>query len=207
MTANPIVFVVDDDELVRDSVCALVSTIGVECRTYSSSEEFLQAYQPSQPGCLVTDVRMLGMSGLELQEYLRDQNIELPVIVISAFANTRATVRAMKAGAITFLDKPCNEHELFDVIRQALKLDQQTRDAKSKKQEIQKKLASLNSDERQVALCLVEGMPNKAIAHRLKVSLRTVESRRHKILKKTCVNSVVELVRLFLDGQGFADSE
>jgi len=113
MTAKPTVFVVDDDELARTSVCALVCSMGIPAEPFSSAEEFLDHYVEGLPGCLVTDVRMLGMSGLELQERLRELDIHLPVVVMTAYAKTPLTVRAIQGGAVTLLEKPCEDDELW----------------------------------------------------------------------------------------------
>ena len=120
MAVEPTVFVVNDDELARKSVCALVCSLGVRAEAFSSAKEFLGRYRPGDPGCLVTDIRMLGMSGLDLQDRLAEQGIRLPVIVLTAYPRTRSTVRAMKAGALTLLEKPYDEEELWDAIRRAL---------------------------------------------------------------------------------------
>ena len=133
MSNEPTVFVVDDDELARDSVCALVQSMGIRAESFSSAEEFLEQYVDGRPGCLVTDVRMTGMSGLELQEKLQELKIPLPVIVMTAYAKTSLTVRAMQSGAVTVLEKPCEENELWDAIRTALARDAQGRDARDQR--------------------------------------------------------------------------
>ena len=123
MVAEQIVYVVDDDDGSSMSVCALVRSMGVQSESYESAEEFLVNYRAGQPGCLVTDFRMRGMNGLQLQEKLLERNIELPVILITAFARTPMTVQAMKHGAVTLLDKPYRVDELWNSIRKALELD------------------------------------------------------------------------------------
>jgi FixJ family two-component response regulator len=195
------VFVVDDHELARDSVCALVESMGVNAEAFASAEEFLTAYSPDRAGCLVTDVRMLGMSGIELQEQLAARGFTLPVIVITAHANTQLTVRAMKQGAVTLLEKPCNDNDLWDAIREALDRDVGQRRAALRKEEVRQKLVELTPQEREVLDHIIAGKLNKVIARELDVSIRTVENRRHNIFKKLGVDSVAELVRLVVEAE------
>ena len=201
MAVEPTVFVVDDDERARKSVCALVCSLGVRAEAFSSAEEFLGRYRPGDPGCLVTDIRMLGMSGLDLQDRLAEQGIRLPVIVLTAYPRTRSTVRAMKAGALTLLEKPYDEEELWDAIRRALTQEAACRAEVQRRREILARLARLTPAERIVMNLIVQGKPNKTIAKQLDLSTRTVESRRHEVFTKMGVESVAELVRLAIDGQ------
>jgi FixJ family two-component response regulator len=201
MATDPTVFVVDDDALGRESVCALVRSMGIRAESFSSSEEFLGRYQKGQSGCLVTDVRMMGMSGLELQEKLKELDISLPVIVMSAYARTSMTVQAMKRGAVTFLDKPCEENQLWDAVREALAQDEATRSARERRAECRRRLATLAPGERMVMELIVAGELNKVIAKRLGVSVRTVEARRHQVFKKTQVDSAAALVRLVMEAE------
>ena len=199
MDENVTVFVVDDDEAARQSVCALVESMGVRAESFESAEEFLAAYDPQRPGCLVTDVRMLGMSGVELQEQLMAAEMKIPVVMITAFAETPVTVRAMKNGAMTFLEKPCRDQELWDAIRAALNRDAERRESRSRAAEHRERLASLTPHERAVMNHLVDGKMNKVIAKTLDVSLRTVEARRRSIFDKTGTRSIAELVRLVVE--------
>ncbi len=201
MAVEATVFVVDDDERARKSVCALVRSLGVRAEAYASAEEFLGGYRPGSPGCLVTDIRRLGMSGLDLQDRLVEQGIRLPVIVLTAYPRTRSTVRAMKAGALTLLEKPYDEEELWAAIRRALAQDSAGRAEAQRRREIQARTALLTPAERLVMNLIVQGKPNKTIAKRLDLSTRTVESRRHEVFAKMGVESVAELVRLAIDGQ------
>jgi two-component system, LuxR family, response regulator FixJ len=196
VTLRQTVFVVDDDTASRDSVMALAGSMGIEARAFESAEEFLAAYDGSQPGCLVTDLRMLGMTGVELLETLRERGVELPTIVLSGHADVPITVRAMQLGAVTLLEKPARSMELWDAIRQALERDQRRREQAGQLQEIQARLSTLTEQEQQVLDMIVAGLPNKAIANRLFVSLRTVESRRKSVFEKTKTRTVAELVRL-----------
>jgi RNA polymerase sigma factor (sigma-70 family) len=196
------VFVVDDHELARNSVCALVESMGLKAQAFASGEEFLAAYRAQQPGCLVTDVRMLGMSGIELQQQLAARGCKLPVIVITAHANTPLTVQAMKQGAVTLLEKPCSDNDLWDAIREALSRDEQQRSQAARREEIRQRLTELTPHEREVLDRIVAGKLNKSIARELKVSIRTVENRRHNIFQKLGADSVAELVRLVVDAEG-----
>jgi len=193
------VFVVDDDLAARQSVGTLVEAMGIKAEVFSSAEEFLAAYDESRPGCLVSDVRMLGMSGVELQEQLARIGSELPVILITAYSETPLVVRAMKGGAFTFLEKPCREEELWDAIREALDRDSQNLQGRAMRREFQSRLAQLSDQEREVLHLLVEGKAHKVIARHLDVSVRTVESRRGRILKKMRTKSLVELARLLVE--------
>jgi two-component system response regulator FixJ len=198
MTSDSTVFVVDDDELARRSVCALVASRGCRAVAFSSAEAFLATYDVNQPGCLVTDVRMLGMDGLELQERLRSLNVRIPVIVITAYATTPLTVRAMQSGAITLLEKPCYDEKLWQAIEAALDQDRKQRLVDAQRRDIATRMAQLSDGERKVLDLMLAGKPNKSIARALDVSIRTVEARRHNIFKKLGTDSVAELVRLVL---------
>jgi FixJ family two-component response regulator len=201
MALESTVFVVDDDERARKSVCALVRSLGLRAEAFSSGEEFLARRPPACAGCLVTDIRMLGMSGLDLQDRLGEQGIRLPVIVLTAFAGTRSTVRAMKAGALTLLEKPYDEEELWDAIRRALAQDAAGRAEAQRRGDIRARAALLTPAERSVMELVVQGKPNKIIAKQLNLSTRTVESRRHEVFTKMGVESVAELVRLAIEGE------
>lgn len=205
--AEPVVFVIDDDEMSRDSICALVESMNIRTKGFPSGEAFLEAYDPDHPGCIVTDVRMKGMSGVELQERLQERGYSIPTVVITAYASTPITVRAMQNGAVTLLEKPYNEQALWDAIRRALSQDGQSREKNLHRKELQRRYDTLTQDERIVLERICEGKPNKAIAAELDVSVRTVESRRHNVFKKTDTESVAELVRFVLMLRGEAASE
>jgi FixJ family two-component response regulator len=200
-TQNSTVFVIDDDEAARLSVCALATSMRVAAEAFASVEEFLAQFDPKRAGCIVADVRMPGASGVDLLAMLAERDAQIPVIVVTAFADTPLTVRAMKGGAITFLEKPCSDHELWDAIREALSRDADHRIARESRRQIRNRLAKLTPDEEQVLDMLVEGKPNKLIAKELDVSLRTIESRRHNIFSKTGTTTVAELVRLVMQAK------
>lgn len=196
MLRDATVFVVDDDDQARESVCALIRSMGLDAESFPSGEAFLKAYTQDLPGCLVTDLRMLGMSGLELQEALIERGITLPVIVITAHPRTSLTVRAMRRGAITLLEKPYEDNELWDAIREGIERDVSQRTEETRRQDVLRKLKSLTDKERVVMDMIVEGLANKVIARKLDVSIRTVESRRHDVFEKMQADSLAELVRM-----------
>jgi two-component system response regulator FixJ len=198
MMDDAIVYVVDDDQQARKAVLTLVRAMGVRGEGFSSAEEFLTAYDGHRPACLVTDVRMLGMSGLELQERLNQMGVTMSVVVLTAFASTPTTVRAMRNGALTLMEKPCGDDELWDAIRTGLGADVQNCEVERRRESILEKLESLTPKERQVLEFIVAGDANKVVARKLDVSIRTVENHRHKIFHKMGADSLAELVRLSL---------
>jgi two-component system, LuxR family, response regulator FixJ len=195
MPSEPTIFVVDDDEQARKSVCALVRSMGLRAESFDSAEDFLDKYAEDRPGCLVTDLRMIGMSGLELQERLIQRRVFLPVIVLTAYARTAITVQAVKAGAVTVLDKPYSDDDLWDAIRAALAKDVCEREQRTRREAICDRLAQLTPLERKVLDLIVLGHPNKGIAKELDISVRTVEHRRHDLLQKMQADSIAELIR------------
>ncbi len=205
MSGNEVVYIVDDDAAARDAVSALIGEMGVAAKTYASAEDFLSDYDGHRPGCLVTDVRMLGMSGVELQEKLASDGITLSVVVLTAYADTRTTIRAIKGGAVTLLEKPCRDQELWDAIRTALLEDGKRSRREGQIAELHRRIQSLAPGERKVTERIVRGDSNKRMAKRLGVSVRTIEVRRHNIFKKLQADSVAELVRMYLDAFPDAD--
>ncbi len=200
MTQQPTVFIVDDDQASRESVRALVASMNVQTRLYESAEQFLADYDPSVPGCLVTDLRMLGMSGVELLEELRQRGIRIPAVVMSAYADVPNAVRSMQLGALTLIEKPCPDMALWEAIQQALEQDARERQREQRASEVARRLATLTPQERQVMDMVSQGVPNKAIAYRMQVSLRTVEARRKSVFQKTGTRTVAELVRFLSEG-------
>lgn len=193
-----IVYVVDDDASAREAVAAIVKSMGIEPRTFPSAETFLDSYEPGVPGCIVSDIRMSGMSGIELLELLRKSSCALPVILLTAFADVPLAVRAMQQGAFTLLEKPTRNHELWEAIHRALVADPTER-CQPTPISLGLRLAGLTPDEQRVVELIFEGKPNKAIASELDISLRTVGARRHAIFEKFGVRSVAELVRAVLE--------
>ncbi len=196
MSEQPIIFVVDDDDQARKAVMALLAAMGVATRGYASAEEFLTEYDGRRPACLVTDVRMMGMSGLELQEELLRRGQSIPVIVLTAFASTAGTVRAMKNGAITLLEKPCDDDELWEAIRDALAGDRQAMAAEQSRNDVLRRLDTLTPKEREVMQYITAGDANKVVARKLACSVRTVELHRHGVFQKMAADSLAELVRM-----------
>jgi RNA polymerase sigma factor (sigma-70 family) len=193
---EPTVFLVDDDPAMRRSVAALVEIAFPCVETFASAADFLAAYQPDRPGCLVLDVAMPGMNGLELQQKLVAEKIDLPIVFITGHANVPMAVEAMQAGAVNFLEKPFHDQQLWDSIQAALDIDVQNRRRKARRQTLQDRLSQLNEGERAVLNLILDGKINKAIAEELGISTRTVEDRRSRIMKKMDASSVAELVQL-----------
>ncbi len=202
MDTDPTVFIVDDDPAARGSMAALVSSHGLPVKSYASAEEFLSAYDPAERGCLITDVRMPGLSGMELQERLAALGANLPVIIITGFADIPLAVRAMQAGAVTFLEKPCADKDLWQSLQTALDFEEQAQEGRRHKTEIIERRKSLNSGEVDVLTRMLAGKPNKQIAAELGCGLRTVELRRATLMKKMSAESLPELVRLVLIAEG-----
>lgn len=201
MHDEPTVFVIDDDEQARRSVCMLVRSMGLNAEAFASAEDFLANYGAERPGCLVTDVRMQGMSGLELLEKLEALDVPLPVIILTAYAQTSLAVRAMKAGAVTVLDKPYADNDLWDAIQKALAEDAAARNANQRRRRLQSRMGQLTPAEQTVMEMIVAGKANKVIAKELNVSVRTIEYRRHAVLSKMQAQSVAELVSLVMEAR------
>ena len=200
MADKRVIYVVDDDAAVRESIVALIKLRGAETHAFASAEEFLEQADVSTPGCLVLDIRMSGMSGLELLTHLRERGSSLPVIVVTAHADIPTAVKAMKQGAETFLEKPCSEAELWNAIEEVLHRDRQQQTQQRSAAEIRARFGDLTPDELQVYRLLVDGFQNKQVASRLGIGLRTVELRRSTIMKKMHANSFSELVRMAILG-------
>lgn len=199
MTSEKTLFVVDDDPAVRSAVIALADSMGLRVLAFASAEEFLQQHSKTDRGCIVTDLRMLGMSGLDLQKKLAKKGGTMPLILMTAFADVHVAVDAMTHGAVTVLEKPCRDQELWDSIHKALEIDEESYGRIRRRDEMHDRLGSLTLQERTVLELIVSGTPNKAIANRLELGMRTVESRRANLMKKLDVFSVAELVQLVVD--------
>jgi two-component system, LuxR family, response regulator FixJ len=201
MKSRPTVFVVEDDREVREGIALLLRPLDQPVEVFASAHAFLAAYEPSRPGCLVLDVRMPGLSGLELQERLAAHRIRLPIIFISGHADVPTAVRALKAGAVDFLEKPFNGQALCDCIQRALQRDAVWRAEQAAQERTSARLALLTPGERSVLELMAEGDPYKIIARKLGVSYKTVEARRAQIMKKLHCGSLAELVRLVVAGR------
>ncbi|QNN23421.1 response regulator transcription factor [Planctomycetales bacterium ZRK34] len=189
------VFVVDDDSAMRQSLQFLIESHGYHVETFPSAEAFLEYYQPSMRGCLLLDVRMPGMGGLKLQETLRDNGHPIPVILLTAHGDVPMAVKAMRAGAFDFIEKPSNDHVLLDRIAKALQREQKLRDNEQVVQEVESGLSELSPREREVMELVVTGMLNKQIAAELGISIKTVEVHRARVMEKMQAESLAELVR------------
>ena len=198
----PTVFVVDDDEGVRNSLRFLLKSVGLATRTLDSASEFLDAYKTSQPGCLVLDVRMPGMSGLELQQQLNLRGAVIPVIFITGHGDIPMAVEAMQQGAFDFLQKPFRDQDLIDRIQRALERDARNRAALDQHVKIRERLESLTPREREVLTLMTRGKPNKIMAAELGVSQRTVEIHRARVMEKSGASSLAQLVRMVMDLEG-----
>jgi two-component system, LuxR family, response regulator FixJ len=196
---SPVVFIVDDDEAVRGSLRLLLKSVGLVPTALGSAREFLGKYDPAQPGCLVLDVRMPEMSGLELQEQLNLQGAVIPVIFITGHGDVPMAVEAMQAGAFDFLQKPFRDQDLIDRIQKALEKDRNNRLALGERSLIRERLESLTPRERQVLTLMSSGKPNKVMAAELGVSQRTVEIHRSRVMEKMAAASLAQLVRMAMD--------
>ena len=197
--ADEIVFVVDDDADARESLCALLESAGVASEAHESARAFLGAYQPGRPGCLIADIRMPDMDGLELQEELNRRNAGLPVIVVTGHADVPLAVRAMKAGAVDLIEKPYDDELLLASVRRALAKAHGAREHAAAIEAAKTRIASLSARERQVLELLVAGQPNKIIAFELDISPRTVEIHRAHVMEKMEAHSLAHLVRMVLE--------
>lgn len=197
-TSNPTVHVVDDDPAVRQSLRALLKSVGRRFVGHASAEEFLKTYVPDKPGCLILDVRMPGMTGIELQKELERTGIDIPIIIVTAYGDVPTAVSALKDGAVDFLQKPFSRKALVDCIDRALAVDRQRRAIATECSGIEERLASLTPREREIMQQLIEGHANRKIAEALGLSVRTVEAHRAEVLRKMEVPSAASLVRVVL---------
>lgn len=198
MNGNPTVFIVDDDQMVRGSLRWLLESLRLNVQTYASAQDFLSTYDPVQPGCLVLDVRMPDVSGLQLQEVLIQRQIRIPVILITGHGDISMAVRAMKAGAFDFIEKPFNDQVLLERVQQGLALDSRRRREAAERDNISKRFDSLTPREAEVLGGVASGKSNKVIAIDLGISMKTVEVHRARVMEKLAVNSVAELTALYL---------
>jgi two-component system response regulator FixJ len=198
-TTRPAVFVVDDDAAVRDALKFLLRSVGHPVETYGSAIDFLDSYRDDRPGCIVLDIRMPGMSGLELQEKLLERRSILPVIFITGHGDVPMAVEAMQAGAMDFIQKPFRDQDLLDRINQALEKDAAMRQSIKQLNSIRERLASLTPREREVMDLVVHGKANKVIASDLDLSQRTVEIHRARVMEKMQASSLAHLVRMVIE--------
>jgi FixJ family two-component response regulator len=190
------VFVVDDDGPVRVALMNLIRSVGLRVELFASAQEFLRSKLPDVPSCLILDVRLPGLSGLDLQRRTTESGMEIPIIFLTGYGDIPMTVRAMKAGAVEFLTKPFRDQDLLDAIQQALERDRQTRDQRVAIKELRRRFASLTPREREVMVRVVAGLLNKQIAAELGTSHTTVKIQRHQVMEKMGAVSLPELVRM-----------
>ncbi len=198
MSQQPTVFVVDDDPAVRDSLRLLLESVGLVAETFASPHQFLDAIVSEQPGCVLLDIRMPGMSGLELQRRLVARGITMPVIIITGHGDVTTAVQAMKTGATDFLEKPFNDQVLLDRIHDAITRDTQSRRARAEQDTVGRHLATLSPREVEVLDLIIAGKANKVIALDLGISEKTVEAHRARAMDKMQVRSTADLVRTVL---------
>jgi two-component system response regulator FixJ len=194
--AEPTVYIVDDEPAIRHSLELLLRSVGIPAQSFASATDFLDAYSTDLDGCLIADVRMPGMSGLQLQEALAERGAGLPVIIITGHGDIGMAVRAMKAGAADFIEKPFNEQALLDAVHRALAGRRQAEPASGARADIEARIAALTPREKEVLLLVAEGRPNKVVATRLGLSTRTVEVHRAKVMEKMQARSLADLVRM-----------
>jgi FixJ family two-component response regulator len=193
---DPTVYVVDDDPDMRDSLRWLMKTVGLNVETFDSAADFLENFAPDGPGCLVLDVRLPGASGLDLFEKLTSRGEGIPVLFITAYADVPMAIRAMKSGAVEFVEKPFNRQALLERVQRAIKDDAERLRLLADREAIRARFRRLTDKEREVLDLIEDGRPNKAIADRLGITPRAVEMRRSSLMKKLGARSLVELVRL-----------
>ena len=190
-----LVYIVDDDDAIRDSLSLLMRSVGLASETHESAADFLQAYEPDKLSCLIADIRMPGLSGLELQQELNERHAEVPIIFITGHGDVPMAVKAMQAGAMDFIQKPFRDQDLLDKIHKALQEDRERRTSRREVSVIRERLDTLTPRETEVMQKVVQGCANKVIAMDLGVSQRTVELHRARVMHKMRVRSLAELVR------------
>ena len=193
---DPVVFVIDDDRMIRDGLQSLIRSVGLRVETFASAQDFLGAKRPDTPACLVLDVRMPGLSGLDLQLKLRDDGIPIPIIFITGHGDIPMSVRAMKEGAHEFLTKPVRGQDLLDAVQKAIASDRALRQERQEVNEIRARFESLTPREKEVLELVVAGLLNKQIADQLGMSELTVKTHRAHVMEKTHADSLAHLVRM-----------
>jgi len=192
------VYIVDDDQAIRHAMELLMRSVGLNYEIFPSASDFLANHTNDRAGCLVLDIRMPGIGGLELQEKLNDSGSTLPIIFITGHGDVPMAVDAMQKGAVDFIQKPFRDQELLDRINEALETDLERRTARQEKAEVLEKIGKLTNREREVFDLVVTGKPNKVIAYELGVSQRTIEIHRARVMEKMAARSLAELVRMHL---------
>lgn len=189
---------IDDDESIRELLAWLMRRNQIRVEAFSNAKSFLKAYRPNAPGCLVLDLYMPGMSGLELQEYLKATGVEMPVVFLSGRADVPKAVHAVKSGAIDFIEKPFDYKKIVDLVRECLRRDAESRVGRAEARLRAERLATLTQREREVLDRVIAGKVNRLIAEEMEISIKTVEAHRARIMEKLAVDSVAELVQATL---------
>ena len=200
--AKPTAYVVDDDEAIRTLWRWLMESNGIAVQTFATAAEFIAAYKAGGLACLVLDVRLPGMSGLELQEYLKRDGIEIPIVFVSGHGDVPTAVSAIKGGAVDFIQKPFGYREVLAIIQRAFERDAQLRERRTRRSQLAERTATLTEREREVMQRVVEGKLNKVIADELAISVKTVEFHRAKVMEKMGADSVAGLVQLMMQDPG-----
>lgn len=192
------IYVVDDDDAVRRSLRMLISSVGLNCEAFASGDTFLSSFDREAPGCLVLDIRMPEINGLQVQERLADEGVDLPIILLSGYADVPSTVRAMKFGAVDVLEKPFNGHKLLERIQEAVKLGVERRSIRTQRAAMMRRSETLTPRERQVFDLIADGKINKEIANLLGVGLKAIEKYRGNLMRKMEARTPAELARMHM---------
>ncbi|HZF19967.1 MAG TPA: response regulator transcription factor [Burkholderiales bacterium] len=195
---EPTAYVVDDDESIRTLWQWLMESNGIAVRTFATAGEFITACPPDAPGCLVLDLRLPGMSGLELQGHLKQKGVEIPIVIVTGHGDIPTAVNAIKDGAVDFIEKPFSYREALSIVQAAFRRDAEARGKRLRRLVVSGRLATLTDRERDVLRRIIEGKPNKIIAEELEISVKTVEFHRSKLMEKMGADSVATLVQLAL---------
>ena len=198
MQIEPTVFIVDDDQEVRDAIGFLMQSVGLEQESFASAQAYLDAFVPDRSGCLILDIRMKGMSGMDLQQRLSQEPLHPPIIMITGHGDVPMAVRAVKAGAVDFIEKPFHDQTLLDAVHRAFEQDATRRGHASRLADIQERLARLTPGEREIMELIVSGSRNKIIAADLGISQSTVETHRSKVMEKLEAKTLSDLMRMVL---------
>jgi len=198
VSPEPTVFIIDDDQEVREAIELLMDSVGLQAQSFDSAQSYLDGFDPSLPGCIVLDVRMKGMSGMDLQQRLSAEPLHPPIIVITGHGDVPMAVRAVKSGAVDFIEKPFNDQVLLDAVHRAFEQDGERRGQASRLADIQERLQRLTSREREILEQVVAGKRNKVIAADLGITQSTVEAHRAKVMEKLEARSLSDLMRMML---------